>query len=213
MQVHSFTFNPFMENTYVVYDENKKGAIIDPGCYDTREQKILKDFIEKKDISIEKIINTHCHIDHVLGNTWAKDTYKAPLLVGKKEVEMLKAVESYAPNYGFQHYSPAEPDKIIQDSGNINIGEEPFKILFVPGHSPGHLAFYSQKYGFVLGGDVLFERSIGRTDLPGGDHDTLIDSIRTQFFTLPDDTLVYCGHGNTTTIGIEKKENPFCAVA
>lgn len=213
MQVHSFTFNPFMENTYVVCDKQKKGAIIDPGCYEAREQQILIDFIESEGITIEKIINTHCHIDHVLGNTWAKNTYMVPLLVGKKEAEMLKAVESYAPNYGFQHYAPAEPDEFLEESGTLNIGEESLDILFVPGHSPGHLAFYSKKHGFVIGGDVLFERSIGRTDLPGGDHDTLIQSIHNHFFTLPDNTLVYCGHGNNTTIGVEKKENPFCAEA
>lgn len=212
MQVKAFTFNPFMENTYVVYDETKEAIIIDPGCYDPREQKELVKFIESNDLIVKLILNTHGHIDHVLGNYFVKSQFKAPLWIGEKDLETLRSVETYASNYGFQNYQPAEHDKLLKADEVITFGNSTLNILFVPGHAPGHIAFYNKADGFIIGGDVLFDGSIGRTDLPGGDHDTLIESIHNEFFAFDDETVVYSGHGDSTTIGKEKASNPFCAI-
>ncbi len=212
MQVKAFTFNPFMENTYVVYDETKEAVIIDPGCYDPREQQELIAFIESNKLSVKLILNTHGHIDHVLGNSFAKEHFKAPLWIGKEDLDTLRSVAAYAPNYGFQNYRAAEPDKLLTTEDLINFGKSTLSILFVPGHAPGHIAFFNKEDRFIIGGDVLFDGSIGRTDLPGGDSDTLIESIHNEFFKFDDDTTVYSGHGETTTIGKEKASNPFCAI-
>ncbi|NVJ48725.1 MAG: MBL fold metallo-hydrolase [Cytophagia bacterium] len=212
MEVISFTFNPFMENTYVLHDDGK-GVIIDPGCYDPAEEIELIEAIESKGIIIEKILNTHGHIDHVLGNSFAKAKFNVPLWVGEHDAATLKSVEAYAPSYGFQKYSPAEPEHLMKEGDEIEVGGGKLKVLFVPGHAPGHIAFYNAANGFVIGGDVLFQESIGRTDLPGGDFDTLMNSIREKFYTLPDETIVYPGHGGETTIGHEKKFNPFIRLA
>lgn len=209
MEVKTFTFNPFMENTYVVYD-NGTGVIIDPGCYDPAEEQELVDFIENKGIKIEKILNTHGHIDHVLGNYFAKTKFNVELWIGEHDLQTLQSVKAYAPSYGFQKYSAAEADHLMKEGDEINVGSGKMKVLFAPGHAPGHIAFYNAKDGFIIGGDVLFQESIGRTDLPGGDFDTLMQSISSQFYTLPDETIVYPGHGGETTIGHEKKFNPFC---
>lgn len=212
MEVISFTFNPFMENTYVLHDGGK-GVIIDPGCYDPAEEIELIEAIESKGIIIEKILNTHGHIDHVLGNSFAKAKFNVPLWVGEHDAATLKSVEAYAPSYGFQKYNPAEPEHLMKEGDEIEVGGGKLKVLFVPGHAPGHIAFYNAADGFVIGGDVLFQESIGRTDLPGGDFDTLMNSIREKFYTLPDETIVYPGHGGETTIGHEKKFNPFIRLA
>lgn len=209
MKIKSFTFNPFMENTYVLY-ANGRGAIVDPGCYEPAEEQMLSEFIEKEGLKITQILNTHGHIDHVLGNTFAKKKYAVPLSIGEHDVEVFKAVEAYAPNYGFHNYQAAEIDHLIKEGDEIEIGGEKLTTLFVPGHSPGHIAFYREDDNLLVGGDVLFRESVGRTDLPGGDTDTLMKSIETQFYTLPDDTQVYSGHGEPTTIGHEKQYNPFC---
>jgi len=209
MEVKTFTFNPFMENTYVVHSDGK-GVIIDPGCYDPAEEAELVEFIEKEGIEIEKILNTHGHIDHVLGNYFAKEKYGAPLWIGEHDLQTLKSVEAYAPSYGFQKYTPAEADHLMKEGDEVSVGNGTLKVLFAPGHAPGHIAFYNEQGGFIIGGDVLFQESIGRTDLPGGDFDTLMRSIRTQFYSLPENTVVYPGHGGQTSIGHEKKFNPFC---
>lgn len=209
MEVIKFTFNPFMENTYILHDSGK-GVIIDPGCYDPAEKKELVEYIEKEGIEIEKILNTHGHIDHVLGNSFAKAKYNVPLWIGEYDEATLKSVEAYAASYGFQQYASAQADHYIKEGDEITIGNGSLKVLFVPGHAPGHIAFYNAKNNFIIGGDVLFQESIGRTDLPGGDFDTLMESIKSQFFTLPDETVVYSGHGGETTIGHEKQYNPFC---
>ena len=209
MKIKTFTFNPFMENTYVVYDDTTEAIIIDPGCYDPREQQELVSFIEKSGLKVQLVLNTHSHIDHVLGNHFVKNYFKVPLWIGAKDLDTLRAVETYAPNYGFQKYTATVPDKLIDESEVISFGNATLNILFVPGHAPGHLAFFNEVENFIIGGDVLFDGSIGRTDLPGGDHDTLIDSIKNQFFKFSDRTVVYPGHGGTTTIGKEKAVNPF----
>lgn len=212
IEIKQFTFNAFSENTFLLYDESKACIIIDPGCYDKSEQKILTDFVEEKGLTVEKVINTHCHIDHVFGNKFCQENFGVELLIPPKEDQTLKSVPLYAPMYGFANYQAAEPDGFLPESGEFKFGNSTLEILFVPGHAPGHLAFFSAAQKFCINGDVLFQGSIGRTDLPGGNHETLIKSIRNVMFALPDDTVVYCGHGPSTSIAFEKKHNPFCAI-
>lgn len=212
LKIQEFTFNPFQENTYVLYDDTKEAVIIDPGCYEEDEKRELVEFIESNDLKVVKLLNTHGHIDHVLGNSFVKDKFKVNLYIHKIEEPVMRAVKAYAGNYGFPMYQEASIDGYLEEGNSITFGKQQFKILFVPGHSPGHVAFYHENEKVLIGGDVLFQNSIGRTDLPGGNFDTLINSIHEKLFTLPDDVVVYAGHGPTTTIGFEKATNPFCAL-
>ncbi|MCH2235717.1 MAG: MBL fold metallo-hydrolase [Crocinitomicaceae bacterium] len=209
MQVQKFTFNPFQENTYVLYDETKECVIIDPGCYDKNEQEALKLFIEENGLKPVKLLNTHCHIDHVLGNFFVANTYELDLYMHKDDVVTLNNIPSYAHVYGFGSYqlSP-EPSHFLEDGDKVKFGNSELDVIFTPGHAPGHIVFYSAKDSFVINGDVLFQGSFGRVDLPGGAFQTLKDSILNKMFTLPEDTIVYTGHGGETTIGIEKSSNP-----
>ncbi len=212
LHIKRFTFNPFAENTYVVYDETNEAMIIDPGCCNRNEEASLSEYIGKNSLTVTKLVNTHCHIDHVLGNDFAKSTYRVPFFIHALEEPVLKAVKVYAPNYGFPQYQETLPDNFFSEGDLITVGNHSFEVLFVPGHSPGHVAFYNRITLTLISGDVLFENSIGRTDLPGGDYDTLIESIHNKLFSLPDEVTVYCGHGPETSIGYEKRANPFCAV-
>ena len=212
LNVKEFTFNPFQENTYVLYDETREAVIVDPGCYENYEKQELQEFIESNNLKVTMLLNTHGHIDHVLGNTFVKDKFKVKLFIHKIDEPVMRAVKAYAGNYGFPLYQEASVDSYLEEGNTISFGTQQFKILFVPGHSPGHVAFYNEKEKVVIGGDVLFQNSIGRTDLPGGNFDTLINSIHEKLFTLPDDVVVYAGHGPKTTIGFEKVTNPFCAL-
>lgn len=212
LQLQSFVFNPLQENTYVLFDETKECVIIDPGCYEREEQYDLADFIETNQLKVVKLLNTHGHVDHVLGNAFVKETYKTKLYIHEQDAATLKAVKVYAPHYGFFQYQEAEPDIYLKEGDPVTFGNQSLDILFVPGHAPGHIAFYHAASKTLIGGDVLFYNSIGRTDLPGGNYDILINSIQQKFFTLPDEVTVYPGHGPETTIGYEKKTNPFCAL-
>lgn len=210
IQVQSFTFNPFAENTYVLWDdESLEAAIIDPGCYEPEEQEQLQQFIEKKGLTPTLLLNTHCHIDHVLGNWFVKKVWNLPLQIHQLDDQVLRAVPTYAPMYGFSRFQPTEADAWLTEGQELQLGKEVLKVLFVPGHAPGHVVFWQPEQKFCINGDCLFNGSIGRTDLPGGDHDTLLSSIRQKLFTLPEETKIYCGHGPATTIGHEKKHNPF----
>jgi hydroxyacylglutathione hydrolase len=213
IHIRSFQFNPFEENSYVLHDETGEAVIIDPGCYEKDEQAEIKNFIGLKNLQVRYIVNTHCHIDHVLGNDFVKQQYKVPLLIHPLELPVLKAVKVYAGNYGFPLYHEVLPDSELREGVSIQFGKSSLNVLFVPGHSPGHVAFYNPDQKFIIGGDVLFNRSIGRTDLPGGNHEVLINSIHQQLFTLPDDVVVHPGHGPATTLGEEKAYNPFCALS
>lgn len=213
LEVRKFIFNPFMENTFVLYDETKECAIIDPGCVEKDEENQLVEFIEHTGLTVKTLINTHCHIDHVLGNAFVKRKYNVPLSIHQFEAPILQAVKTYASNYGFFQYQDSSPNAFLNEGDSVSIGNQVLHVLFVPGHSPGHIALYHAESKTLIGGDVLFENSIGRTDLPGGNFKTLIESIHQKFFTLPDDVTVYCGHGNETSIGFEKRTNPFCAVS
>ena len=207
--VKGFTFNPVQENTYLLFNEHLICGIVDPGCYFSAEKKELRDFINEYKISLKYLLNTHCHLDHVFGNKFIFETYGAYLHIHEKE----KPVLDYAPVSGMNWNLPFENYNnellFLREGDIVLLGEDRLKVLFTPGHSPGHICFYCEAQQFIIGGDVLFKGSIGRTDLPGGDHQTLLHSIRRQLFTLPDEVVVYPGHGETTTIGFEKKSNPF----
>jgi glyoxylase-like metal-dependent hydrolase (beta-lactamase superfamily II) len=209
LSVKAFTFSPVQENTYVLYNEKKECCIIDPGCYFQEERDELRSAIIKDNLTPVLLLNTHCHLDHVFGNKFIHDTWGLPLHIHEKE----KALLDFAPQSGQMWQLPFEnyegPIVYLKPGGIIDLGGEIMEIRFTPGHSPGSVSFYHEAGSFIIGGDVLFSGSIGRTDLPGGDYHTLTNSIHTQFFTLPDDTKVYSGHGPVTTIGYEKMNNPF----
>ncbi|PGH38685.1 MAG: MBL fold hydrolase [Candidatus Nephrothrix sp. EaCA] len=211
MTVYCFTFGPLLENTYVIHDD-KEAMIIDPGCCNAEEEKKLGAYIFRKDLQVKLLLNTHCHVDHVMGNYFVKQRYNVPFRIHAQEESALLAAKAYAFNYGFDHYQQISPDSFLEEGEVITVGKSQWEVLFVPGHSPGHVAFYNEKERVLVSGDVLFQRSIGRADLPGGDFDTLIDSIHQKLFTLPDDVKVYTGHGGTTDIGTEKKTNLYCAL-
>ncbi len=196
----------------MIFDETNDCVIVDPGCYDAEEKQELTDYIAANDLNVVKLLNTHCHIDHVLGNEFVKQKYSTKLHLHATEEFVLNAQKVLAPHYGFHGYQEAKPDVYLKEGDVVKFGNLVFTVLFVPGHSPGHIAFYNAKEKVVFAGDVLFQGSVGRTDLPGGNHNTLIQSIHQKLFTLPDDVIVYPGHGSETSIGIEKKTNPFCAL-
>jgi glyoxylase-like metal-dependent hydrolase (beta-lactamase superfamily II) len=209
LTVKSFEFNPVQENTYVLFTQKDACCIIDPGCYFGTERTVLKEYVEQQGLSPETLLNTHCHLDHVFGNHFVWETWNLPLHLHEKE----RAVLAGAPAAGLSWGMPFENYRgeliFLIPGRSVMIGDDELEVLFVPGHSPGSLGFYCREQGFLIGGDVLFRESIGRTDLPGGDHATLLQSIRDQLLPLPDDTIVYPGHGEPTTIGWERTHNPF----
>jgi hydroxyacylglutathione hydrolase len=213
LSVHSFTFNPFQENTYVLFDETNDAVIIDPGCSDRSEERELSDWITARKLVPRLILLTHSHIDHILGAYYVKDKYRVPLCIHKKDEETLRAGKIVASMYGIDNYTEVEADKYVSESEPVLFGNQRLKVLFLPGHAPGHVGYYHEEQKIIIGGDVLFRSSIGRTDLPGGDFDTLIESIHQKLFTLPNDIVVYPGHGPATTTGEEKISNPFCALS
>lgn len=209
LHIKCFTFNPFSENMYVLYDETGEAVIIDPGCYEKEERGELFDYIKNQRLKPTKLLNTHCHIDHVLGNSFIKNTYDIPLWFHKDEEPILRAVPTYASNYGFPLYQDSKADHYIREGEMVKFGNTSLESILVPGHAPGHLVFYHEEEKTCIGGDTLFRGSIGRTDLPGGDHETLLHAIKNKLFALPDDVKVYPGHGPATSIGAEKLNNPF----
>ncbi|HAI81410.1 MAG TPA: MBL fold metallo-hydrolase [Chryseobacterium sp.] len=209
LQIRSFVFNPFSENTYVVYNDHKNAFIIDPGNFSTEETRLLQNFIEENGLKIQNILLTHAHIDHVLGLQTVYNLYNVPVLLHETEKEILDRNPMDANRFGF-FFKPFEGEiQFLKENEVLKLDEDEFKILHVPGHSPGHIAFHNEAQKFVVSGDVLFEGSIGRTDLYKGNHEQLLESIRTKLFILDGDTKVYNGHGNPTTIGFEKDYNPF----
>lgn len=209
LQLKSFTFNPFSENTYILFNENKEAFIIDPGNFSDEETEILDKFITENNLKVQNILLTHAHIDHVLGLQNAFDKYKVPVLIHELEKEILDRNPMDANRFGF-FFKPFEGEiQFLKENEIINLDKDELKILHVPGHSPGHIAFHNENQKFVISGDTLFEGSIGRTDLYKGNHQQLIESITTKLFVLDDETQVFNGHGNPTTIGFEKTHNPF----
>jgi hydroxyacylglutathione hydrolase len=209
LQVKYFSFSPIQENTYVLYNEKGDACIIDPGCYTASEQIKLDAFIKENELKPVLLLNTHCHLDHVFGLDWAADKYELIPHMHQREEQMLKMAPASGQMWGLPFHGYEGPVEFLTEGQTITLGDDELTLLFTPGHSPGHFCFYCKKQSFVIGGDVLFQGSIGRTDLPFGDFDELISSIRTQLFTLPSDTIVYPGHGPKTSIGFEKKHNPF----
>ena len=209
LKIKDFVFSPIQENTYLIYNESGEGIIIDPGCYFPEEQEVLSAFITQSAVKPRMLLNTHCHLDHVFGNKYVAETYGLTLQLHEKEKVML----DLAPASGLMYQMPFDNysgDLIyLKEDDTIKLGNDELTVIEAPGHSPGHICFYCAAQNFIISGDVLFNRSIGRTDLPGGDHQTLVKNIREKFFILPDDTIVYSGHGPVTTIGEEKKYNPF----
>ncbi len=209
LSIKAFTFSPVQENTYILYNENRECCIIDPGCYFDQEKASLKEFIEKSGLRPVLLLNTHCHLDHVFGNKFVHDSWNLTLHIHEKEKIVLKTAPLAGKTWQLPFDNYEGPLVMIKEGETLKIGDDELEIRFAPGHSPGSVCFYHEAGGFVIGGDVLFNGSIGRSDLPGGDYATLINSIQTQLFTLPDDTKVYSGHGPVTTIGFEKMNNPF----
>lgn len=209
IKIAKFTFNPFQENMYVLYDETKECVIIDPGCKSTEEKQMLADYIEKEGLKPVKLLNTHCHVDHVFGNYFVSKTYGLELGIHKLDLPTLALVPQACKLYGIPGYelSP-EPTWFFDEGDVIKFGDSKLDVIFGPGHAPGHVAFYSEPDKFVINGDILFQGSYGRYDLPGGDFDVLKKTITEKMFALPDDTVVFCGHGGETTIGQEKRTNP-----
>lgn len=209
-QLKSFAFNPFSENTYILFDDATREAIvIDPGFYTANERKMFVKFIDDNHLIIKRLINTHCHLDHVFGNPFIIETYNVPLECHRAELPVLARVEQSGMMFGTPVPPQQTPSVFIEDNEVITLGSIELKTILAPGHSPGSLCFYHEKDKFLIGGDVLFFGSIGRTDLPGGSHVQLIQSIETRLMTLPDDVKVYSGHGQPTTIGRERRYNPF----
>lgn len=209
LYLKSFTFNPFEENTYVLYDENSEAFIFDPGNYTSTEGEALKTFIAEKGLYPKRLLLTHAHIDHVLGCRFVFDNYGLLPEVHKSDLPVLQRMSESAMRFGMSCEAAPLPEKYIEDGEVIMLGSYALECIFVPGHSPGSIAFYNRTNKFVIGGDVLFNGSIGRTDLPGGDHATLISSIKNRLFALNDDVKVFCGHGPSTTVGHERQTNPF----
>ena len=209
INLKKFTFNPYQENTYILFDETGDCVIIDPGMYDGAEQNQLVNFIKETNLKPVLLLNTHCHIDHVLGNKFVFDQWGLKPQFHKGELFVLQSVASYAPQMGMRYELSPEPEVFLEETGIISFGSSELELIFAPGHSPAHLCFYAKNENFLIGGDVLFYRSIGRTDLPGGNHQQLIDSIINNVFQLPDNCEVFPGHGPSTTIGFEKMNNPF----
>ena len=208
LSVHSFTFNPFQENTYVVHD-GKEAIIVDPGCWKLHEEQELESWLEGRGLRPVRLVLTHAHIDHVFGCDWVAQRYGLLPEVHRAELGLLRNAPRQGQMYGVHCEPSPEPKVLLQEDSSIELGSDRLDILFVPGHSPGHVALYCKAQGFVVAGDVLFNGSIGRTDLPGGDFDTLASSIRDKLYPLGDDVIVYCGHGEPTTIGMERRSNPF----
>jgi glyoxylase-like metal-dependent hydrolase (beta-lactamase superfamily II) len=208
-KIKFFTFNPIGENTYILYNESKQCIIIDPGCYFEEENEQLKGFITQNELNPTQLLNTHCHLDHVFGNKMISETYHLTLQMHEKE----KPVLAYAPTSGLMYNMPFDNYVgefiLLKEGDTVLLGQDELKVIEVPGHSPGSICFYCAKQNFLIGGDVLFQGSIGRTDLPLGDHETLLLHIKNKLLILPEETVVYSGHGLPTTIGAEKANNPY----
>lgn len=209
IEIKYFTFNPFQENTYLLINDKNDCIIIDPGCYFENERKELLDYIANRQLKVARLLNTHCHIDHVFGNKLVARTYGVGLEIHPDEQPVLDRASEVASMFNVAFEPSVAPAAFLKEGGTIKFGDDELDILLTPGHSPGSVSFYCPAQQFLIAGDVLFNQSIGRTDLPLGNHEQLLTSIRTQLFTLPDEVKVYPGHGPATTIGFEKANNPY----
>ncbi len=209
LEVKSFIFNPFQENTFLLFNEKKEVLIIDPGAYFAPEQKILLNYLSVEKLNPVRLLNTHCHIDHIFSNQLIFDRFGLRPEFHQREKPVFDDAVKASVLYNIPFEGSPAPSAFLTETDEIQLGEDTLSILLTPGHSPGSLCFYCKKQGFLIGGDVLFRESVGRTDLPGGDYHTLENSIREQLYQLPEETVIYPGHGAETTIGHEKEYNPF----
>jgi hydroxyacylglutathione hydrolase len=207
--IEQFVTNPLQENTYIVYNEKGSAALIDPGCYYKEEQDFIVKFIEDKGLTIKAIWLTHAHLDHVFGLLWATELFKLEPYMHSLEEENLKQGAVRGLQFGLPFASYNGAYKAIADNERLYLDDDSFTIMHLPGHSAGSVGFYYQPQEIIISGDVLFKESVGRTDLPGGNAATLVKTIQEKLFSLPNETIVYNGHGQATTIGHEKKYNPF----
>lgn len=207
--VKIFQFNPLQENTYLLYNDDGECIIVDPGCYTDAERDRLANFIQTASLKPMMLVNTHCHLDHVFGNKFVHETYGLELYIheGEKQVLEMAPTSGLMWNLPFDNYTG--PLHFLDETSSLQLGKESIAILFTPGHSPASISLYAVSSGFVVAGDVLFRESVGRTDLPGGNPDVLVNSILTKLYPLPEETIVYAGHGIPTTIGHEKRHNPY----
>jgi hydroxyacylglutathione hydrolase len=209
IKVESLVFNAFQVNTYVVRDEEGNCLVVDPAFYSPDEEASFDKYISENGLKLTGQVNTHCHVDHVLGVRHLQQKYQIPLRAHENESGLLNNAPLMGEVYGLKVDPIARIDELVKDKDLIPLNSLSLHAILVPGHSPGSLSFYSPEGGFVITGDALFQGSIGRTDLPGGDYDTLIHSIRTRLLTLPPETVVYPGHGDPSSIGNEAMGNPF----
>ena len=204
-----FTFSPIQENTYILWNDDNDAIIIDPGAYHDEEKDELKSFIIQNQLKPKYLLNTHCHLDHVFGEKFVAETWNLVPQIHANEQQVFHLAEVASKMYGLPFDNYTGSLHFLKENDIIKLGNDELKVFFVPGHSPGHICFYCAKENFVISGDVLFKGSIGRSDLPGGNFDLLMESITTKLLVLPDETKVYSGHGPVTTIGEERKSNPF----
>lgn len=211
MEIRIFNFNPLQVNTFVLYDETGEAVVIDPGMSSEQENAELEDFIARQNLSVKYILNTHPHVDHVLGNNACKLKFGAPLVAHAEGMKVYERAYAYCIAFGIpvaQDLFP-NPDQFVTDGDTITFGNQSLLVLETPGHCAGSISLYSAADKAVFVGDVLFENSVGRSDLPTGDPNELLESIRAKLLSLPDDTTVYPGHGAATTIGNERRFNAF----
>ena len=210
IKIETFVFNLFAVNTFVVWDEEtKETAVIDPGMSSLSEEELHDDFISKNDLKIKYLINTHCHIDHILGCKFVKEKYNPQFFVPEKDVPLFQNAHLQASAFGVDYKEPPKPDRFITEEEELQLGKTKIKFLFTPGHTPGEYCIYFEEEKICITGDVLFREGIGRTDLWGGDYNRLTRSIETKLFTLPGDVTIYPGHGEPSTINHEMTNNPF----
>ncbi|MCX6148889.1 MAG: MBL fold metallo-hydrolase [Ignavibacteriales bacterium] len=210
IKIHRFVFNPFAENTYLIWEVNSKQTIIiDPGCSNADEENVLKEFIQEKKLIPKYLINTHCHIDHILGNGFIKDEYGVEFLAGEEDCFLLDLMLKEATKFGLIMKQSPMPEKYLSENLILELQGEVIKFLFTPGHSPGEYCIYFPSGNICITGDVLFKESIGRTDLWGGDSESLMNSIQQKLLVLPENTIIFPGHGDESTIGYEHKYNPY----
>ncbi len=210
LQIQQFTFNALQEHTYIAYDtESKACCVIDPGCYERYEEEELSAFIAQQHLHVKHLVNMHCHLDHSVGNAYVIRTYKVPLAIHHKEQIVLQKASQYAKGLGMPHYQTTAAEVLLEEGDTIAIGNIALKVIWLPGHSPGHIGLYNTEKQIAFTGDVLFQGSIGRTDLPGGDQSKLLQSIQQKLVPLADSVTIYPGHGPTTTIGKERASNPY----
>lgn len=208
--IQSFTFSPFQEKTYVIVDDaTNEAVIIDPGMYDQVEKETLSRFIDERKLNLKAILLTHAHLDHVFGVAYLKRKYGVNVFLHPKDEVIFDDAPSRTAVYGLRGYEHGAIDEWLTEGDRIRFGNTALDVLFTPGHAPGHVAFVNHVERYIVGGDVLFRGSVGRTDFPYCNHADLLNSIQTQFLTLPDDYTVYPGHNEPTTIGQERQTNPY----